>query len=175
MKQTESFGYTEGNGYQAVELPYDGREISMVVLLPAAGNFDKFDDSVDYQQVEGIINSLEHRKVTLSMPEFEYESSFSLKTVLTMMGIPVAFTRNADFSGMTGGRDLFIADVVHKAFVNVDEEGTVAAAATAAYTVEDAEEGGPPVFRADHPFLFLIRHNPSGTILFIGRVVNPKE
>ena len=128
MYQTESFGYNEGNGFQAVELPYDGRELSMVVLLPDAGNFEKFEDLLlDSFTVESIIRDIEYREVSLTIPEFEYESEFSLKKTLAAMGMPVAFTNGADFSGMTGNRDLYIAEVIHKAFVSVDEAGTEAA------------------------------------------------
>lgn len=130
MRQTESFGYAEGNGYQAVELPYDGRELSMVILLPAPSQFEAFEGALDAQQVAGIVGRLEYRQVTLTMPRFEFESSFGLKEALAVMGMPVAFSGGADFSGMTGNRDLFIADVVHKAFVSLDEAGTKAAAAT---------------------------------------------
>ena len=89
------------------------------------------------------------------------------------MGMPDAFTTKADFSGMTGNKELFISAVVHKAFVDVNEEGTEAAAATAVTMRMTAVSTPPPAFRADHPFLFMVRHNPSGSILFMGRVVNP--
>ena len=131
MKQTESFGYTEGEGYQAVELLYDGGELSMVILLPASGKFEAFEEGLQAQQVDAIINGLQTTQVTLTMPKFEFESEFSLKDTLAEMGMPIAFSGGADFSGMTGNPELFISDVVHKAFVAVDEAGTEAAAATA--------------------------------------------
>ena len=173
MKQTEMFGYAEGGGYQAVELPYDGGELSMVLLLPQSGQFETFEDSLDVQRVEGIVKTLERRQVTLAMPMFEFESSFRLKETLATMGMPVAFSGNADFSGMTGNRDLFIADVVHKAFVSVDEAGTEAAAATAVVMRETAVPAKPVEVNIDHPFIFLIRDIETGAILFVGRVVNP--
>jgi len=174
MRQTESFGYGEGDGYQAVELPYDGREVSMVILLPTAGNFESFEDSLDAQRLDEIIGGLEYRRVALTMPKFEFDSDFSLGETLAAMGMPVAFSSGADFSGMTGNRELFIADVVHKAFVSVDEAGTEAAAATAVVmpmAIMPPEE--PIEVTVDHPFVFLIRDIETGTILFIGRVVNP--
>ena len=173
MRQKESFGYAEGRGYQAVELPYDGSELSMVVLLPASGQFKAFEDSLNAQQVNEIIGRLEPRRVSLTMPKFEFESSFNLKETLAGMGMPTAFSESADFSGMTGNRELFIADVVHKAFVSVDEAGTEATAATAVVMEMTAVPGTPVEVTIDHPFVFLIRDIETGAILFVGRVVNP--
>jgi len=173
MRQTESFGYAEGDGYQAVELPYDGGELSMVILLPQSDQFEAFEWSLDAQRVEDVVKALETRQVALTMPLFEFESSFSLKEALATMGMPVAFSGDADFSGMTGNRDLFIADVVHKAFVSVDEAGTEAAAATAVVMELTAVPEAPVEVTIDHPFIFLIRDIETGTILFVGRVVNP--
>jgi len=173
MRQTESFGYTEGDGYQAVELPYDGRELSMVILLPQAGQFEMFEGSLDVQQVDAIVKNLKSRRVALTMPQFEFESGFSLKEILAVMGMPVAFSGGADFSGMTGNRDLFISDVVHKAFVSVDEAGTEAAAATAVVMELTAVPGPPVEVTVDRPFIFLIRDIETGTILFVGRIINP--
>jgi serpin B len=131
VKQTESFGYTEGEGYKAIELPYDGGELSMVILLPEGEQFEAFEETLNAQQVDAIISDLKPAEIALTMPQFEFESEFSLKDTLAEMGMPVAFSSAADFSGMTGRRELSISDVVHKAFVSVDEAGTEAAAATA--------------------------------------------
>ncbi|MFC1952347.1 serpin family protein [Chloroflexota bacterium] len=173
MRQTESFGYTEGDNYQAVELTYDGRELSMVILLPASGQLETFEDSIDYRKVDGIISELENHQISLTMPKFKYESEFSLKRALTEMGMPIAFTTNADFSGMTGNQDLFIDEVIHKAFVSVDETGTEAAAATAVIMSLTAIPAEPIPVTLDRPFVFLIRDIETGVILFIGRVLNP--
>lgn len=173
MRQAESFGYAEGDGYQVVELPYDGRELSMVILLPSLGQFELFEESINAQRVDDIMKNLNTWEVVLTMPKFEFESSFSLKKALTAMGMPVAFTDSADFSGMTGYRDLCIAEVVHKAFVSVDEAGTEAAAATAVVMRPTAMPGEPVEVTIDRPFIFLIRDIETGTILFVGRVVNP--
>ncbi|MGB2827112.1 MAG: serpin family protein [Dehalococcoidales bacterium] len=173
MIQTESFGYAEGDSYQAVELPYDGRELSMVILLPGDGQFEAFESSMDYEMIEDIISDLSYQQVNVTMPKFEFESEFSLKEALTAMGMPVAFSADADFSGMTGNRDLAIDDVLHKAFVSVDEAGTEAAAATAVMMTLTAVPAPPVVVTVDRPFIFLIRDIETGTILFVGRVVNP--
>ena len=172
MRQTESLGYAEGDGYQAVELPYDGNELSMVILLPASGQFETFEAALDAAQVEGIIGSLENREVSLTMPKFEFDSSFSLREALSALGMPIAFSEGADFSGMTGNRDLFIADVVHKAFVSVDEAGTEAAAASAVMMELTAMPETVEV-TIDRPFIFLIRDIETGAILFVGRTLNP--
>ena len=145
----------------------------MVILLPASGKFKAFEGALDARKVDSIVGSLEHRQVRLTMPKFEFDSSFSLKEILSAMGMPVAFTEKADFSGMTGNRDLFIADVVHKAFVSVDEAGTEAAAATAVVMTLTAMPGAPIEVTINRPFIFLIRDIDTGAILFIGRVVDP--
>jgi len=173
MKQTESFSYTEGEGYQAVELLYDGDELSMVILLPEAGQFEAFAEGLQAQQVDAIINDLQDTRVTLTMPRFEFDSEFSLKDTLAGMGMPIAFSGDADFSGMTGNQELSISDVVHKAFVAVDEAGTEAAAATSVIIKLTAVPEPPVEVTIDRPFIFLIRDIETGAILFIGRVMNP--
>lgn len=173
MKQTESFRYTEGADYQAVEIPYDGQELSMVIILPRAGQFDTFEKKLDAGFVGSIIDKLEMREVALSMPKFEYESSFGLKEALSTLGMRIAFTADADFSGMNGKRDLFIQDVLHKAFVSVDEAGTEAAAATAVIVGLTSIPAQPVEVEVNRPFIFLIRDVPTGSIIFIGRVLNP--
>lgn len=174
MTQTEFFGYAEGDGYQAVELPYLGRELSMVILLPEMGRFSEFDSSPDAERVGGILGNLESRNVNLTLPKFTYDSTFSLKDTLAAMGMPDAFTGAANFSGMDGTRSLFISDVLHKAFVSVDEAGTEAAAATAV-VMERALPVAPLEVRIDRPFIFMIRDIETGAILFLGRVLNPQE
>lgn len=173
MHQTEEFGYAEGDGYQAVDLKYDGSELSMVIVLPEVGNFDTFESSLDASILGEIVNNLGLADVTLSMPKFEYDSDFSLKKALEAMGMPVAFSMAADFSGMTGDDDLFIKDVMHKAFVSVDEAGTEAAAASAVIMDLKAAPGEPVEVTIDSPFIYLIRDIQTGTILFAGRVMNP--
>jgi len=173
MKQTESFGYTEGEGYQAVELQYDGGELSMVILVPEAGEFEAFEEGLRAQQVFDIISELQLTEVALTMPRFEFDSEFSLKDTLADMGMPIAFSGAADFSGMTGKRELAISDVVHKAFVAVDEAGTEAAAATAVIVGLTAVPEPLVEVTINRPFIFLIRDIETGAILFVGRVLNP--
>jgi serpin B len=173
MHQTEDFNYNAGDGYQAVELKYDGNELSMVIILPADGNFEQFEQSLDAAKLREILDGLHTASVTLSMPKFEYSSQFSVKDALEAMGMTDAFDMGADFSGMDGTYDLYIEDVVHKAYVSVDEAGTEAAAASAVVmnlkaVMENAE------VTLDHPFIYLIRDIETGTILFIGSLVNPE-
>jgi len=108
------------------------------------------------------------------MPKFEFDSEFRLNDTLAEMGMPIAFSPgDADFSGMTGNRELFISDVIHKAFVSVDEAGTEAAAATAVIMMRAAVSKPPVEVTIDRPFIFLIRDIETGAILFVGRVMNP--
>jgi serpin B len=174
MKQTESFGYTDGKGYEAVELPYDGGELSMVILLPEAGKFEAFEETLNTQQVDTIMSGLKPTEVALTMPQFEFDSEFKLKDTLADMGMPIAFSPDdANFSGMTGTPDLYISEVIHKAFISVDEAGTEAAAATAVIMNRCSAPYEPAVdVTIDRPFIFLIRDIETGTILFAGRVVN---
>lgn len=184
MRHVAIFGYTAGEGHQTVELPYDGGELSMVVILPAAGQFEELDGTIDAAYVETILNDLHGQEIDLIMPRFTFEWDTSLKGVLSAMGMPIAFDAfNADFLGITsieglqsGDEPLYIGDVIHKAFVAVDEAGTEAAAATAV-VMEGATSAEPPpeplIVRIDRPFVFLIRDLETGAILFVGRVVDP--
>jgi serpin B len=177
MPQTEHFPYAEGEGFQALELPYDGGELSMVILLPDEGQFGDFEESLNIGQLYWVVDNLASRNAELTMPKFTYESEFSLAQTLVAMGMPDAFSTSADFSGIDGtpGR-LMITDVIHKAFVLVDEAGTEAAAATAVIFAETSAPNGqePIVFTVDRPFVFFIRDIETDTILFIGRVVDPQ-
>ena len=171
MNDRDGFGYAKGNGYQAVELPYDGDEISMVILLPDAGKFTSFENSMDFAKVSDIISNLKTGDMVLTMPKFRFDSSFSLKGALSALGMPIAFTDKADFSGISGNTDLEITDVIHKAFVAVDEAGTEAAAATG--VVIGIVSVPQNQLTIDRPFIFLIRDIKTGAILFVGRVLNP--
>ena len=175
MRQTKSFGYAEGDGYQALELFYDGRELSMVIMLPESGRFEEFQSSINEGLVNEIIASMSGERIALTMPRFEFDSSFGLVETLAEMGMPIAFTTGADFSGMTGNHDLFIGDVIHKAFVSVDETGTEAAAATAVVMQMTAIPQPPLEVSIDRPFIFLIRDIETGTVLFVGRVLDPSQ
>lgn len=175
MRQEMRIPYTSGDGYQAIELPYAGNA-AMEIIVPDEGRFEEIESALDYTMLSEILAGLEQSTVILRLPKFEFESSFLLSDALAGMGMPAAFDRNAaDFSGMTGKKDLFISDVVHKAFVAVDEEGTEAAAATA--VIMEAAGAAMPegiILVIDRPFVFLIRDLQSGQILFIGRVLDPQ-
>jgi len=176
MNQTGQFNYMEAESFQGLELPYVDDELSMVILLPKEfDGLDKFEKTLTAENLSKWLGKLRNREVRVSVPKFKMTSQFALASVLKSMGMTDAFSPNADFSGMNGRRDLFISAVIHKAYVDVNEEGTEAAAATAV-TMKLTSVGPAriPVFRADHPFLFLIRDNHSDSILFIGRVMNPK-
>jgi serpin B len=173
MRDTTSLGYAEGKGYQAVELPYDRYEMSMIILLPAAGQFEGWERSLDEGGVEAILSRLGSRQVALSMPKFRVDSTFSLKDTLSAMGMALPFEPDADFSGMTGNKDLHISAVMHQAFVAVDEKGTEAAAATAVAMALTSMPTAPVEVKVDRPCVFFIRDIRTGTILFIGRVVDP--
>lgn len=185
MRQTGSFGYAAGNGYQAVQLPYEGNQLSMVILLPDEGNFEAFESDLGAGCVEGLLDRAAERLLDLHLPKFTFEWETELGGALQALGMSQAFDPGvANFLGMispealaaAGDQPLYIGAVVHKAFVAVDEEGTEAAAATAVVmrTGSAARREEPKIFTADHPFLFLIRHRPTGLVLFLGRVVEPK-
>ena len=168
------YGYARGDGYQAVDVPYSWGEMSMTVLLPDGGALAELEDSLNADLLDRIMDDIEIDYVTLTMPLFKFESEFSLVDTLAGMGMPDAFDLRADFSGMTGTKALVISHVVHKAFVSVDERGTEAAAATAGVGVLVALPGKDPIqVTVDRPFIFLIRDTATGTVLFIGRVMNP--
>lgn len=178
MNQTSKFGYTENGLLQVVQMPYVGDDLSMVILLPKkTDGITELEKSLTPEKLADWLCKLHKRDVIVSVPKFTITSEFSLAAVLASMGMTDAFNpQAADFSGMNGKRNLFISAVLHKAFVEVNEEGTEAAAATG--VVVGVTSVGPrqmPVFRADHPFLFLIRDNHSGSVLFLGRVLNPNE
>jgi serpin B len=173
MSQMDPYAYAEGPGYQAIELPYYGEEISMVVFLPGEGEFDAFEQALSPEMLQGILGDLELTSLSLRMPKFEFESEFSLVKVLDELGMPSAFNEEANFSAMDGTRNLLISDVVHKAFVAVDESGTEAAAATAVIVAEMSIEITEVEMHLDRPFIFGIRDNITGTLLFLGRVMDP--
>jgi serpin B len=173
MNEQENFLYAQGDGYQAITLPYVGGDLDMLIILPDEGQFEKFQQQLDAQEFESIVQSLSYTEVALSLPKFKFDAQFSLGDTLKAMGMPLAFSDQADFSGMSEAKDLYISDVVHKAFVSVDESGTEAAAATAVIMKALAMPLEPIKMTLDHPFIFAIRDNPTGSILFLGRVTNP--
>ncbi|HVP10203.1 MAG TPA: serpin family protein [Phycisphaerae bacterium] len=181
MRQTSFFGYMQRRDLQVLEMPYVGRSLSMVVLLPRKiDGLPELEEKLSAKTISAWTRKLSKQevKVEVEFPRFTVATFYSLAATLRAMGIRDAFSRkDADFSGATSSGPLFIGAVMHEAFVEVNEKGTEAAAATG--LAKYAGKGGeppppPPVFRADHPFIFLIRDMRSGSILFLGRVLNPK-
>jgi serpin B len=175
------YPYAETDNVQYIELPYihnSTKALSMIVILPKGDDLKPAEAVLQDNNLSTLQGSAVLQRVNLYFPKFRMDTEYRLPRTLSAMGMPTAFTEGAaDFSGMDGTKNLYISDVIHKAFIDVNEEGTEAAAATA--VVMDlamaAPGGNPPVpeFRADHPFVFLIQDKETGTILFIGRVVNP--
>jgi serpin B len=170
------FKYADVGNLQVLELPYKGGDLSMVVLLPKEVNgIDELEKSLTLDNLAKWIGKSFKLEVGVHLPKFKMTSEFSLGEVLSQMGMQDAFSLPpADFSGMTEGKELFISAVIHKAFVEVNEEGTEATAATA-IVIATSMQREQPVFWADHPFIFLIRDNKTGSILFMGKVMNPVE
>jgi serpin B len=165
-----------GTGYQAVSVPYvDPRGgTSMVLIVPDPGTFDAFEAGLTFDALEAILAAKPSTSFVLSMPRFKLQTNLGLAKTLAAMGMKTAFSGDADFSGIDGARDLFIQDVIHQAMVAVDEKGTEAAAATAVtFTGASVQVAAPLV--VDRPFIFAIRDDATGTILFLGRVVDPSK
>ncbi len=170
----EMYAYAAGDGWQAISLPYKGGLAEMVILLPELGKFNTFESSLTAEKYQAAVSAMKSQPVILSLPKFKFETELGLKDALIGMGMRDAFTENvADLSGMDGGHLLFISDAFHKAFIAVDEKGTEAAAATAILAAPASLPSGAEM-QIDHPFFFFIRDVPSGTVLFMGRVLDPR-
>jgi len=168
--------YTKGDGYQAIELAYVGDTAAMDVIVPDEGNFKQFESALNAQKLNEILGNMQPASVALGLPKFTFTQDFSVSSTLKTLGMSDAFDPNkADFSGMTGNHDLFISDVIHKAFVAVDEKGTEAAAATAVMMQATSIMMTDVNLTIDRPFIFIIRDTTSGQILFVGRVLNPAQ
>ncbi len=169
--------YGGGSGYQAIELPYQGDTAAMDIIVPDQGKFNEIEASLDLQKFDDVLVGLQSSNVVLGLPKFTYSSQFGLADTLKSIGMTDAFDpQQADFSGMDGQRDLYIGNVIHKAFVAVDEKGTEAAAATAVIMRAASAPAGDIIrLTIDRPFIFVIRDVKSRQILFIGRVLNPLQ
>ena len=178
MCQEGTFKYADLKTFKVLAMPYKGDQLSMVVLLPKdhyTQSMAALEQSLTTANLRKWIRRARKQKVRVFLPKFKMTSEFGLKDTLMAMGMKDAFTKKANFSGMDGTSMLYITAVVHKAFVDVNEEGTEAAAATGVVVgLKSAAPRRMPTFRADRPFVFLIRENKTGSILFIGRVANPK-
>ncbi len=171
MTQSIEVPYAEIDGHQLVELPYANDDSSMVIVLPAAGTFEEFEAAFSTDRLATMLAETSVPEVDLTMPKFEIDSEFSLLEPMSDLGMKKPFDSRADFSGMTGGADLSIDDIIHEAVVEVDELGTEAAAATAVDMVEDGPSDHAEMV-VDRPFLFYIRDRPTETPLFVGRVID---
>jgi serine protease inhibitor len=173
LRQIEYLGYYEEEGCTAAEIPFRTGELSMVLIMPDAGEFDSFAADLDVVILDRILDGLVERGVGLGLPKFSFEYRCKLKSILQQLGMQLPFVPAADFSGMTQNDQLWIAEAYHKTFIKVDEKGTEAAAATAVTMVDTSIPQADFEFIADRPFLMLIRDRQTDTILFLGRVVDP--
>lgn len=171
MTQDGKFLLGGGDGVQVLDLSYETEDLSMIFILPTAvDGLGALEDRLTLENLRGWMDSVHETEADLFIPRFQVESKVVLKSVLADMGMPLAFSESADFSGIDGKQDLLIQDAVHKGYVLVNEEGTEAAGATG---VGGGTTSVPPVFRADHPFLILIWDRVTESILFLGRVADP--
>ncbi|MCD6229863.1 MAG: serpin family protein [Candidatus Diapherotrites archaeon] len=169
-----TFSYGETNELQIIELPYQGEELSMLILLPKENEkLAEIENRLNAETVTGFKNTMAKQHVNVFLPKFTFETKYYLKATLSGMGMPTAFSDSADFSGMDGTEILKIGKVIHQAFVEVNEEGTEAAAATAVIMVLKESVVPKTTFRADHPFIFIIWDN-NENILFMGKVIDPR-
>ena len=162
-----------GEAYQAVALPYKGNLAEMVIIMPAQGKFESIENSIDSKKYLAILGNLEQRSTVLYLPRFDFSTDLDLTSILSAMGMPLAFDpENADFSRITNEERFYVQQAIHKAFIQVNEEGTKAAAST---IFEMQVTSLPRELHINHPFIFIIQDKPTGTILFSGRVLNPLE
>ncbi|MFN3202036.1 MAG: serpin family protein [Bradymonadia bacterium] len=173
MNASQGFMSTTTREYDAVRLPYFGEEMSMLLVAPAAGLLDDFEDNLTAERLASIVGDLQYNSLDLFVPKFTFETDLPLTKVLKAMGMEIAFSSGADFSGMDGDGGLAITDVLHKAFVGIDEEGTEAAAATAVVVGETSAPVFTPM-RLDRPFLFFIMDDVTGAVIFMGRMADPR-
>lgn len=181
MHRTGTMSYMENNELQALEMPYQGNRLSMIVLLPKKKDgLGDVEAGLSAEKLASCLTGLKHTKVNLTIPKIKTTYSASLSKTLPLMGMINAFDPDkADFSGIDGTRELSISEVVHKAFCEINEEGTEAAAATGVIMVTrsaaPSKEPPPVEFKADHPYLYLIRDTQTGSLLFLGRVADPRN
>lgn len=180
--EKSNFNYGETDSLQILELPYEGSGLSMLILLPKEDNLKAIEESLNSEKLSEWENLLRNEEVNVYLPKFKFETKYFMAQDLISLGMPTAFTPGidfggkADFSGMTGNKQLNIDAVIHQAFVDVNEEGTEAAAATAVLMLDSISMPKPiKIFKADHPFVFIIQDRETGNILFVGRVSDPTK
>jgi len=178
MHVEDHFYYYEGLNYQVLGMYYVGKNMSMIILLPRTNeNFEEIEKNFSLKELDNVLKEAEKQKVKVYLPKFKFTMNYNLNNYLQSMGMIEAFKDKADFSGITKSMEIHIEWILHKAFVEVNEEGTEAAAVTSIIMLRTGLAPKPkpiPVFRADHPFIFLIRDLETKSILFMGRVSNPK-
>jgi len=175
MQVEGSFNYSSQEAFTAVELPYGDSAFSMVVLLPKSGvTIAALVEALDAESWDSWFNASYPANVLVQLPKFKYDFKSLLNDPLTNLGLGIAFTDGADFSNITPGGGIFISRVIHQTFIDVNEEGTEAAAATIVEMIESSNPSGPTAFRADKPFLYVIRENSTGALLFMGKVGKPE-
>ncbi len=174
MKKDTSFPYFEDSSMQALKMPYQGGHLSMMILLPKDNDLGSLVNSLSVEKLRQLNSNMTMEPVSAYIPKFTLDTQYTLNDYLTSMGMPSAFSpTDADFTGITGNKDLSISAAVHQAYVKVDEKGTEAAAATGTVFQSTSVILSKNIFRADHPFVFMIYDEQTGLVLFIGQVVNP--
>ena len=178
MRRTDKnakFNYAETDNLQILEMPYEGDKLSMMILLPKNDSLSSLESSLTLEKINDWRSKLKEQRVDVFMPKFTFDTKYFMNDTLAKMGMPTAFTNAADLSGMDGTQNLLIQKVIHQAFVDVNEEGTEAAAGSGVSVGLKSIAPQTTIFRADHPFVFVIQDKDNGNILFLGRVVNPKK
>jgi serpin B len=178
MNGKSGYKYYEDESIKALDLPYNRNQASLIIFLPRGiDDINKLEEKLDYQYFDAVTSAMMFQEVSVSIPKFKLEAKVNLEEKLSDMGMTDAFTPFvSDFSAMSPAADLYISKVIHQAFINLDEAGTEAAAATA--VIMTKETSAKPIevakeFRADHPFIFVIRDNTTGSILFMGKLMKP--
>jgi serpin B len=167
--RTEEFNYYKNDEFQMLELPYNGNDISMMIFLPINRNLKSFESSFTYDNITKWKNNLKKQEIKIYLPKFKLNLKYSLNDILEKMGMSNVLSDSADFSGLTGSKDLNLETAFHQAYIEVNEEGSEASVVTSV----DMSAGITPTFKADHPFIFIIQSRQSEQILFIGRYSNP--
>ena len=168
------FNYSENDDVQLLQLPYKDNELSMYIMLPKTNDMASMESELAYEYLTDLKEDMSPEYVNIHLPKFKFEQKYNLNDMLIDMGMSTAFEQgNADFSGITSGVPLYISYVIHQSYVDVNEEGTEAAAATAVGIHYTSVSPQPIEFNADHPFIFFIEHEETGQILFMGKVENP--
>jgi serpin B len=176
MHMTSYFNYGETGDLQILEMSYLGNDLSMIILLPKGNSLNKLENSISVENLADWKKDMKEERVQVSLPKFKFETTYFMAEDLKEMGMPTAFSLDADFTGMSPDQ-LFISEVIHKTFVEVSESGTEAAAATAVImgTTGAVQQPQPKIFNADHPFIFIIQQKDTGNVLFLGRLSDPSK